>query len=84
MGRKIPLDILVDSKTVFNTITKGATTLEKRLQIDASAIQQSHKTGEIRMMGWIPGSSNPADGLTRENILSEIAPIAQASNKTIH
>ncbi len=46
MGRKIPLDILVDSKTVFNTITKGATTLEKRLQIDASAIQQSHKTGE--------------------------------------
>ncbi len=54
-GTQIPLDILVDSKTVFNTVTKGATTLEKRLQIDASAIQQSRKTGGNKNDGMDTG-----------------------------
>jgi hypothetical protein len=64
-GREIPIDAYIDSKTVFDTITKLGTTLEKRLQIDAAALQESHLKGELRSLYWIPSSENCADPLTK-------------------
>ena len=68
---KIPLDVFIDSRTVFNTIAKRSGTLEKRLSIDAYALRQSHFIGEIRKIGWIASKENPADGLTRSQIPNE-------------
>ena len=69
LGRNIPVDVFVDSRTTFNCVAKHAPTLEKRLQIDVNALRQSHSVGEIRCIGWIPGHLNPADGLTRERCI---------------
>jgi len=64
----IPMDAFVDSRTTFNCVAKNSTTLEKRLQIDVAALRESLTRGELRCMGWIPGSANPADGLTKDKI----------------
>ena len=75
LGRDPPIDVYVDSRTTFNCVAKNAATLEKRLQIDVAALRESHSLGEIHRLGWIPGSTNPADGLTREKILENEHPL---------
>lgn len=75
LGNIVPLDAFVDSRTVFNAIAKTSNTLEKRLQIDASALRESHKNGEMRTFGWISSGMNPSDGLTRDSLLKESHPL---------
>lgn len=65
LGREIPLDAFIDSRTVFNTVAKTAPTLEKRLLIDVCALRESHGKGELRNISWIPSDENVADGLTK-------------------
>jgi hypothetical protein len=62
----VPIDAFIDSKTVFDTIVKLGTTTEKRLLIDAAALQESHLKGELRSLFWIPSAENCADALTKE------------------
>lgn len=65
MNRKIPIDAYVDSKTVFNVIARKGPTLEKRLQIDAFALRESHTKGELITLALIDGNQNVAEGLTK-------------------
>lgn len=62
LGKTIPLDGYVDSKTVFDIIARRGPTLEKRLQIDAHALRESYFKGELRRLAWIEGKKNAADG----------------------
>jgi hypothetical protein len=64
-AKQIPLDAYIDSRTVFNTVTRCTGTLEKRLQIDASALRESHARGELRSLAWIPSHENVADAMTK-------------------
>ncbi len=66
LNRDVAVHGLIDSKTVFDTVTKLGPTMEKRLQIDASALRQSHLNGEQSSLAWIPGSQNVADAMTKE------------------
>ncbi len=68
LDRSIPLDAFIGSRTTFNCAAKHASTLEKRLQIDVSALRESLTRGELRCIGWIPGIENPADGLAKASI----------------
>lgn len=68
LGKEIKIDVYVDSKTLFNIITKYSTTMEKRLQIDVAAIRESAERRELNRFGWIPGTANPADALTKETV----------------
>lgn len=74
LGRKIKIEALIDSKTVFNVITKEGSTTERRLQIDILALRQSYDIGELHRIGWIPGPTNPADSLTKE-VLNTTSPL---------
>ena len=62
---KIPLDGYVDSRTIFNAVTTGTGTIEKRLQIDSFALREAHSRGELRNLAWIPSGENIADALTK-------------------
>ena len=64
-GRQIPIDIFIDSRTLFNVVAKNGSTTEKRIQIDVHALRESHKKNELRYIAWIPGAKNVADGLTK-------------------
>ena len=75
LGRKLDLDAYVDSRTTFNCVAKSASTLEKRLQIDVASLREAYTRGEIKNFGWVPGSMNPADGLTKRVILADKHPL---------
>jgi hypothetical protein len=47
-------------------VTRCTGTLEKRLQIDAFALRESHSRGELRNLAWIPSGDNIADALTKD------------------
>jgi hypothetical protein len=83
LGRKIPIDAYVDSKTVFDTVTKLGATLEKRLQIDVAALQESHLKGELRSLHWIPSAENCADALTKEPYQRQSALLLLMSTNTL-
>ncbi len=77
LGNNLPLNTYVDSRTTFNTIEKSTNTIENRLQIYVSSIRESHEKGEMRTIAWLPGEHNPADGLTRYNVLNEKHPLCK-------
>jgi hypothetical protein len=64
-GQHIPPDAYLESRMVFNTITRETNTLQRRLQIDPSALRQSHNRGELRNLAWIPSDDNIADAPTK-------------------
>lgn len=65
IGRTLKLESLVDSKTLFDIISKNGATSESRLQIDVLSLRQSHYNGDLNKIGWIPRSFNMADSLTK-------------------
>lgn len=74
IGRTVQVEALIDSKTLFNVIAKDASTAERRLQIDALALRESYSIGELSRIGWLPGTRNPTNGLTK-CILSQNSPL---------
>ncbi len=65
LGENLPIDGIVDSRTLFNVVAKNSSTLEKRLQIDVHSLRESHDRGELRYLAWAPGEENVADELTK-------------------
>lgn len=74
IGRKLKMEALVDSRTVFNVVAKDGQSTEKRLQIDVLALHQINDEGELNRIAWIPRSENPADSLTKP-VLKDTSPL---------
>jgi hypothetical protein len=68
IGRKVPIDAYLDSKTVFDTVTRMSPTLENRLLINVYAVQEAHQRGELRSIYWIPSAENLSDPLTKSPV----------------
>ena len=66
MGKKVPLTIYTDSKSLFDATTTINTVTEKRLLIDLQVIRQAYEHQEVTDICWIPTHQNPADGMTKE------------------
>ena len=66
-GRKFPVHLMTDSKSIFDTITKLSGVSEKRLMIDISALRQAYSTGEISNIGHVLTKYNIADSLTKRS-----------------
>ncbi|RAL58350.1 hypothetical protein DID88_005767 [Monilinia fructigena] len=64
--KQIPLVICIDSKSLYELLTKLGTTAEKRLMIDIMSLRQSYERREITEIKWIDGNSNPADAMTKD------------------
>ena len=72
---KIPLHMLTDSLQMFDVITKGSSTTEKRLMIDIASARECYTRHEISHVGLVASEHNIADGLTKEtpnNILENL------------
>ncbi|CDF36767.1 unnamed protein product [Chondrus crispus] len=65
-GMKIPLHMLTDSLQMFDVITKGSSTTEKRLMIDIASARECYNRQEISHVGLVSSEHNIADGLTKE------------------
>ena len=73
LGKEIPMDIFVDSRTLFNIVAKDASPSEKRLKIDIWALKESYNKKEFENLYWIEGEKNPADPLTKSNLSTKTA-----------
>lgn len=65
LRRKVPLMMFTDSNSLFDVITKCSQTRERRLMIDLQAVRSSYDNHEISDIGFLRGTNNPADGLTK-------------------
>jgi len=63
--RHIPLHLLTDSKALFDIISKGSRTSEKRMMLDIAAAREGFRDRVISDIGFVRSSENLADGLTK-------------------
>lgn len=64
LSKPIPVEIFIDSKSIFDTIKKLTSIMEKRLLIDLSASREAYTTGAIQNVWHILTQYNLADPLT--------------------
>ena len=63
---KIPIQLYTDSKSLFDVISKGTRTSEKRLMLDIFAARECFKKKEIGDIGFVRSEYNIADALTKK------------------
>ena len=68
----IPIDAVIDNKSVVEAIHSTKVVNDKRLNIDISAIKQSLQSTEIRSIRWCPGSLQLANSLTKRGAQSHL------------
>ncbi len=66
IGKKIPVYLMTDSKSIFDTITKLSNVSEKRLTIDIASLRESYGSGEISNIGHALTKYNLSNPLTKK------------------
>ena len=64
-GVKVPVQLLTYSKSLFDVISKGSRTSEKRMMLDIAAAREGFRDKVISDIGFVRSASNIADGLTK-------------------
>lgn len=64
-GRNVPVNLFTDSKSLFDVISKGSRTSERRLMIDIASAREGFKNRDISDIGFVRSGHNIADGLTK-------------------
>ena len=82
-GKRFPVHLITDSKSIFDTITKLSSVSEKRLMIDISALRQSYSSGEISNIGHVSSKHNLADSLTKRSISVQLKEVLK-TGKILH
>lgn len=76
LGRTVPLEMLTDSRQLFDAVCNSTRTKERRLMIDLAAAKESFWRKEITDLGFIRSADNLADPLTKpiagENLLLSV------------
>ena len=65
LGKKIPVRLFTDNKSLFDVISKGSRTSEKRMMLDIAAAREGFRDKVISDIGFVRSSKNLADGLTK-------------------
>ena len=64
-NRKVSLQLLTDSKSLLDVISKGSKTSEKRLMLDIAAAREGFRDEIISDVGFVRTNHNLADSLTK-------------------
>ena len=61
----LPIKLFTDNKSLFDVISKGSKTYEKRLMLDIACAREGFRSREISDIGFVRSSENIADGLAK-------------------
>ena len=65
LGTKVPVQLLTDRKSLFDVISKGSKTSEKRIMLDIAAARKGLMDKVISDIAFVRCSLNIADGLAK-------------------
>ena len=68
LNRDVPLHLFTDSKSLFDIISKGSRTREKRVMLDVYAAREGYTSQCISNIGFVRSEYNIADGLTKPKV----------------
>ena len=68
LRQTIPKHILVDSKNLFDIISKESRTSEKRIMLDTYVSREACKAQEISNLGFVRSLDSKAAGLTEYKV----------------
>lgn len=63
--RAVPMHFMTDSKLLFDIVSKGSRTNEKRVMIDVHNARRVYQYHEISNIVFVRSEHNIADGLTK-------------------
>ena len=66
LQQTVTVHLLTDSKSLFDIISRGSRTSEKRIMLDLQAAREGHEGKEISNIGFFRSSKHLADGLNKE------------------
>ena len=66
LGKKVPVQLFTDSKSLFDVISRGTRTSEKRMMLDIAAAREGFRDKIISDIGFVRSLKNLADGLTKQ------------------
>lgn len=72
LSKRSNINLLTDSKTLFNIININASTTERRLMIDVKAAREVYRDGVINDVVWIKRTYNLADSTGKATILRQL------------
>ncbi len=67
-GRKVPVQLLTNSKSLFDVISKRTRMSEKSTMLGIAAARESFRDKVISYIGFVHSSQNLANGLTKRMI----------------
>ena len=70
LKQRIPLQLLTDSKYLFDAISKRSRTYDRRLMIVISSVRQGYQNTVIDNIGFVRTEHNLAAGLTKQKTMS--------------
>ncbi len=68
LGRAIPVHLLTDTKSLFEIISKGTRTSEKRIILDIHAAREAYQTRKIPNISFVRSNEKITDVLTKSKI----------------
>ena len=80
INRSVPLHLMTDSKSLFDIISKGSRTSEKRVTLDIHTARQAYQSREISNIGFVRSSDNLADGLTKAKMQKALFNLLQTAS----
>ena len=75
LRKKIPIQLLTDSKSLFDVISKDTRTSQKRTNIEIAVAREGFKDRFISDIEFVRSTSNVADGLTKRMIQAQLCNI---------
>lgn len=79
---EIKLQLCIDSKELFNTLSIQRNSINKSVRGDVSSIRIELMTGAVDKITWIPGKSDISDVLTkRDSLITETMQLTLHSGK---
>lgn len=84
LGRRVPLRVYTDSKSLFDSLVSLNTTTEKRLLIDLTMLRECYEYREITEVLWIPGDENPSDAMTKLRSCSALSHLMKHNTLNIN